>query len=53
MGGAPTALLDANVLYSAGLRDFLLCLADQYLFMPLWNAEWISSVLADRPDLNV
>ena len=50
-----TALLDANVLYPAGLRDFLLRLADQYLYMPLWSAdihaEWIRSVLADRPDL--
>lgn len=50
-----TALLDANVLYSAGLRDFLLRLADQYLYAPLWSAdihaEWIRSVLADRPDL--
>ena len=50
-----TALLDANVLYSAGLRDFLLRLADQYLYAPLWtadiHAEWTGSVLADRPDL--
>lgn len=50
-----TALLDANVLYSAGLRDFLLRLADQYLYAPLWSAdihaEWIRSVLAARPDL--
>lgn len=50
-----TALLDANVLYSAGLRDFLLRLADQYLYSPLWSAhihaEWIRSVVADRPDL--
>ena len=49
------ALLDANVLYPAGLRDFLLRLADQYLYAPLWSAdihaEWIGSVLADRPDL--
>lgn len=49
------ALLDANVLYPAGLRDFLLRLADQSLYAPLWSAdihaEWIGSVLADRPDL--
>ena len=53
--GALTALLDANVLYPAGLRDFLLRLADQYLYVPLWSAdihaEWMRSVLADRPDL--
>ena len=50
-----TALLDANILYPAGLRDVLLRLADQYLYAPLWSAdihaEWIRSVLADRPDL--
>ena len=50
-----TALLDANVLYPAGLRDCLLRLADQYPYAPLWSAdihaEWIGSVLADRPDL--
>lgn len=50
-----SALLDANVLYPAGLRDFLLRLADQSLYAPLWSAdihaEWIGSVLADRPDL--
>ena len=49
-----TALLDANVLYPAGLRDFLLRLADQSLYAPLWSAdihaEWIGSVLADHPD---
>ncbi len=50
-----TALLDANILYPAGLRDVLLRLADQYLYAPFWSAdihaEWIRSVLADRPDL--
>lgn len=51
-----TALLDANVLYSAGLRDFLLRLADRYLYAPLWSAdihaEWMSSLLADRTDID-
>lgn len=51
-----TALLDANVLYAAGLRDFLLRLADRYLYAPLWSAdihaEWMRSLLADRPDLS-
>ena len=50
------ALLDANVLYPAGLRDMLLRLADRYLFVPLWSAEihaeWIQSLLADRPALD-
>ena len=52
-----TALLDANVLYPAGLRDFLLRLADQYLYQPLWSLaiheEWIANLLADRPDVTV
>ena len=50
------ALLDADVLYPAGLRDLLLRLADRYLFTPLWSAdihtEWTRSLLADRPDLD-
>ncbi|MCY4397352.1 MAG: PIN domain-containing protein [Rhodospirillaceae bacterium] len=52
----PTALLDANVLYPAGLRDLLLRLADRYLFAPRWSAdihaEWMRSLLADRPDID-
>lgn len=52
----PTALLDANVLYPAGLRDLLLRLADRYLYAPLWSAdiheEWMRSLLADRPDID-
>ena len=49
-------MLDADVLYPAGLRDLLLRLADRYLFTPLWSAdihaEWMRSLLADRPDLD-
>ena len=52
----PTALLDANVLYPAGLRDVLLRLADRYLYAPLWSAdihtEWMRSLLIDRPDID-
>lgn len=52
----PTALLDANVLYPAGLRDFLLRLADRRLYAPLWSAdihaEWMRNLLADRPHLS-
>ena len=48
--GVPTALLDANVLYPAGLQDFLLRLVDEYLYTPSWNTdihgEWIRSVVA-------
>ena len=54
--GRLTALLDANVLYAAGLRDVLLRLADRYLYSPLWSAdihaEWMRSLLIDRPDLD-
>ena len=50
-----TALLDANVIYPAGLRDVLLRLAARNLFRPKWSDsihdEWMRSVLADRPDL--
>lgn len=51
-----TALLDANVLYSVCLRDCLLRLANEDLYLPLWSAEihgeWIRSILQDRPDLD-
>ncbi|MCY4431691.1 MAG: PIN domain-containing protein, partial [Rhodospirillales bacterium] len=50
------ALLDADALYPAGLRNLLLRLADRYLFTPLWSAdihaEWTRSLLADRLDLD-
>ena len=50
-----TAVLDANVLYGACMRDFLLRLADHGLFIPLWSAhihcEWVRNLLADRQDL--
>ena len=51
-----TALLDANVIYPAGLRDTLLRLADRNLFRARWSAmihdEWICNALKDRSDLN-
>lgn len=51
----PTALLDANALYPAGLRHLLLRLADRHLHTPLWSAviheEWMRSLLDDRPDI--
>lgn len=51
----PVALLDANVLYPAPLRDFLLQLAYADLFDPKWSEEiqdeWTRNVLANRPDL--
>lgn len=50
-------LLDANVLYPAPLRDVLLQLASDGLFMPYWSAaiqdEWISNLLLNRPDLSI
>lgn len=49
-------LLDANVIYSAPLRDFLLRLARANLYKPKWTdeilKEWIESLLKNRPDLN-
>lgn len=49
-------MLDANVLYSAFLRDVLLRLAAGALFLPRWSErihdEWIRNLLAQRPDLS-
>ena len=51
-----TALLDANVLFSACLRDFLLRLASELLYRPLWSdriqREWTSHLLERRKDLS-
>lgn len=50
------ALLDANVLYPAELRSFLLYLAVSGLYQPRWSEEiheeWITNLLASRPDLS-
>ena len=49
------AVLDANVLYPAHLRDVLLWLAVGGLYRPQWSDrihdEWTRNLLADRPDL--
>lgn len=51
-----TALLDANVLYPAPLRDLLLQLAAINLFRARWSAhihgEWIASLLEREPHRN-
>ena len=48
-----TALLDANVLYPAPVRDLLMQLAASGLFRAKWSAdiheEWIRSLLKDQP----
>jgi predicted nucleic acid-binding protein len=50
-----SAVLDANVLYSASLRDFLLRLAFDGLFAPHWTVkiqdEWVENLLLKRPEL--
>jgi hypothetical protein len=50
------ALLDANILYPAPIRDYMLRLAGLNLFKPKWTneiqEEWIRSLLRNRPDLN-
>jgi predicted nucleic acid-binding protein len=50
------ALLDANVLYSAAMRDIFMQLALTKLFDARWteaiHREWIESILRDRPELN-
>ena len=49
------AVLDANVLYPAPVRDLLLSLADARLFQPKWSKiiqnEWVSNLLRNRPDI--
>jgi hypothetical protein len=49
------AVLDACVLYSASLRDLFMHLAAGLVFQPKWtnqiHAEWIRSLLEQRPDL--
>lgn len=54
--GAFTAFYDANVLYPAELRNLLMRLALTGLFRAKWSAdvheEWISNLLANRPDLS-
>ena len=49
------AILDANVLYPAPLRDYLLHLAAVRLYRPAWSAEiqeeWIGNLLINRADL--
>lgn len=49
------AVLDANVLYPAPLRDFLLRLAESGLYIPKWSddihEEWTRNLLINRGDL--
>jgi hypothetical protein len=51
-----TALLDANVLYPAPMRDILLQLAVTDLFRAKWTAEihgeWIEALLRNEPQRN-
>jgi hypothetical protein len=52
---ALVAFYDANVLYPAELRNFLMYLALTGLFRAKWSnavhEEWISNLLRNRPDL--
>lgn len=54
--GKPIVVLDANILYSAPLRDILMWLAVEEIYLPRWSnlihEEWIDAVLRNRPDLN-
>ncbi len=51
-----TAVLDANVIYPAPIRDLLLNLADLEIFSPKWSEiiheEWIRNLLINRTDLS-
>ena len=50
-----TVVLDANVLYSAPVRDLLMQFAFVGLYRARWSVdienEWARNLLADRPDL--
>lgn len=52
---ATIVFLDANVLYPAGLRDFLMRLTLQGLYHARWSdrvhEEWMQAVLRNFPDL--
>lgn len=55
MAAAFITVYDANVLYPAPLRDLLMRLALEDVFLARWtdeiHEEWIRNVLADRKDL--
>ncbi len=54
-----SAVLDANVLYPANIRDLLLTLAwgDYSFYKPYWtnkiHEEWTRNLAANRPDINI
>jgi predicted nucleic acid-binding protein len=52
-----TALLDANVLYPAPIRDLFMRLAVSDIFAARWtdriHDEWTRNVLKNRPDLSI
>jgi hypothetical protein len=52
----PTVIYDANVLYPAPLRDFLIRVAMSGLVRARWtdaiHEEWIRNLLRNRPDLS-
>lgn len=51
------AFLDACVLYPAPLRDLLMRLSTEGVFIPRWTEkvhdEWMSNLLANRPELSL
>ena len=51
----PIVVLDACVLYPAGLRSLMMWLTVHELIRPKWtdliHEEWMSNLLRDRPDL--
>lgn len=53
----PIVVLDACVLYPAGLRSLLMWLSVHGLIRPKWTGqiheEWMRNVLKDRPDLTL
>ena len=53
----PIVVLDACVLFPAGLRSLMMWLAVHEIIRPIWtdeiHDEWMRNVLNDRPDLTL
>ena len=54
--GRYTAFLDANVLYSAAIRDICMEVALAKMYRARWSvdvqSEWLEAILRNRPDLD-
>jgi hypothetical protein len=51
LSATPVAVLDANVLVPAGVRDVFLSIAEAGLFIPVWQGEIEEEVLRNASRL--